>query len=126
MKVIIAGSRDCDDYFEVKQAIRMSGFNITEVVSGCCRGVDRLGERWAKDSNLPVKSFPADWNKHGKAAGPIRNRQMAEYVGSAGGLIAIVSKESKGTKDMIRVAKIYDLKIFAYDLETGLEYVCVD
>ena len=47
MKVIIAGSRGVEDYALVEEAVKQSGFDITEVVSGTARGVDLLGEHWA-------------------------------------------------------------------------------
>jgi hypothetical protein len=53
---------------------------VTEVVSGVDAGADEFGEKWAKINNIPVKIFKADWKTHGRAAGPIRNKQMAEYA----------------------------------------------
>lgn len=50
MKTIIAGSRDITDYPRFEQYMQRvldSGWTITEVVSGTCRGVDQMGERWA-------------------------------------------------------------------------------
>lgn len=44
MKVIIAGSRTLHSYDLVVRAVKDSGLQITEVVSGGARGVDRLGE----------------------------------------------------------------------------------
>ncbi|HWB02748.1 MAG TPA: DUF2493 domain-containing protein [Verrucomicrobiales bacterium] len=80
MKVIIAGPRDFHDYDTVARAVTDSGFEITEVVSGKAPGVDTLGERWAAEHGKAVKEFPADWQKYGRAAGPIRNAQMADYA----------------------------------------------
>lgn len=102
MKVIIAGSREFTDYNLLKTKIdymRNNGqFKIDEIVSGTARGADRLGEQYAADNNISVKQFPADWDTHGKAAGHIRNKQMAEY---ADALIAVWDGKSKGTKNMI-------------------------
>lgn len=110
MKTIIAGSRNIQDLRFVEQAIEESGFNITQVVCGCARGVDDLGRKWAGNGNrIPVKLFMAKWNKLGKSAGYIRNKQMAEY---ADALIAIWDGESKGTKHMIDLAKERGLKVF--------------
>lgn len=109
MKTIIAGSRTITDYEIVKKAIRDSGFEISEVVSGTASGVDRLGERYARENGLPIRQFPAEWNEYGKAAGPIRNVQMAEY---ADALIAIWDGCSSGTRHMIKAAEKNDLKIF--------------
>jgi hypothetical protein len=102
MKVIIAGMRDFFDYEVVKKVIKESGYPITEVVCGCAAGVDSLGERWAKENNIPISRFPADWNKHGRAAGPIRNQEMAVEGDK---LIVVWDGESRGTGDMVRRMK---------------------
>jgi hypothetical protein len=111
MKVIIMGMRDFHDYAAVVEAIAASGFKITEVVSGCAPGVDALGERWAAENRLPVKQFPANWLKHRKAAGPIRNAQMAKY---ADALIAIWDGKSRGTGNMIKQAKEHFLRVHVF------------
>ena len=100
MKVIIAGSRTITDYNVVFSAIRNSGYKITEVVSGGAKGVDRLGERYAHENGIPVKRFLPDWRELGKAAGPVRNADMAEY---ADALIAIWDGKSAGTRHMIQI-----------------------
>lgn len=109
MRVIIAGCRDIYDYSIVLEAIKESNFSITTVISGGANGVDLLGERYAKENTIEVKRFPADWNTYNKAAGPIRNREMAN---NADALIAIWDGISKGTKDMIHTAKNNKLTIY--------------
>lgn len=111
MKVIVAGGRDITNFNLVEEAISVSGFEVSEVVSGKAKGVDTLGEVWALKHNVPVGAFPADWNAHGRSAGPIRNRQMAEY---ADALIAIWDGESKGTANMIQQARKNKLNVFIY------------
>lgn len=102
MRVIIAGSRDCHDYDTLLEMIEECGWEITEVVSGGAKGVDALGERWAAENGVPLKIFPADWEKHGRAAGPIRNAKMAE---NADALIALMKgTNSRGTLNMIETA----------------------
>ena len=86
MKTIIAGSRGITDYSVVKQAIAESKYEITEIVSGGARGVDILGERYARESNIPIKRFLPDWDKFGKKAGILRNQDMGNY---ADALIAV-------------------------------------
>ena len=71
---------------------------VTEIVSGAARGVDTLGEMYAEKYGISLKRFPADWNTHKRAAGPIRNAQMAEYGDC---LLAFWDGSSKGTKNMI-------------------------
>jgi len=115
MKVIIAGSRDITDinlvYQSVHYAKKELQWNITEVVSGGAKGIDTLAEQFAEEQNIPLKVFPADWNTHRKAAGPIRNRKMAEY---ADALIAIWDGESRGTANMIQEAKNKNLKVYVH------------
>ncbi len=100
MRVIIAGGRDITDYELIKRAILDSKFPITEVVSGGCRGVDLLGEQWAEENDVIITRFLADWDKFGKSAGPRRNSDMIEYVGTDGGLILIWNGQSRGSKNI--------------------------
>lgn len=109
MKVIIAGGREFNDYILLLQAIVKSDFTISEVVSGGARGADALGEKFARDIGLPLQRFPADWNKHGKAAGIIRNGEMARY---ADALIACWDGKSTGTRNMIKQATDCGLKVY--------------
>ena len=111
MKCVIAGSRDIDSYEIVRQAIINSGFTISEVVSGAAAGVDRLGEYWAQQNNIPFVRFLPDWEKYGKRAGYVRNKQMVEYVAPDGAVIAIWNG-SKGTKSTIDLAKEYKVKLY--------------
>jgi len=114
MKTIIAGSREGCGYQDFHRALMACPFEITEVVSGGARGVDAMGETYAKDQGLPLSLFPADWRAHGKAAGPIRNREMAAY---AEALVAIWDGESRGTKNMIDEASKRGLVIYVYRLD---------
>lgn len=125
MKTIIAGSRTVEDYETVLKAVKASGFQISEVVSGGANGVDKLGERYAEANGIPVKRFPARWNdfsepclvrsdkggrKYNALAGHNRNGEMGRY---ADALIAI-HNGSPGTRNMIEQAKALNLKIFEY------------
>lgn len=101
MRVIIAGSRTIHRYDILLEMIEECGWNITTVLSGGAKGVDALGERYAEEMNIKLEVYPANWQKHGKAAGPIRNRLMAER---ADALIAIMDGYSKGTGNMIETA----------------------
>jgi len=115
MKVIIAGSRDFDDYELLRKYCDhvLQNQKEIEIVSGTAKGADQLGERYAKERGYSVKQFPADWDKHKRSAGYIRNEEMAKY-GDA--LIAFWNGHSKGSEHMIKLAKQYDLmiRIFNY------------
>lgn len=102
MKLIIAGSRTLNiGTGFIESSIRI--LNITkptEIVCGMAKGVDYSGFEYAKlAANYPLtcKEFPADWDKNGRAAGPIRNKQMADY---ADALLLIWDGESKGSANM--------------------------
>lgn len=88
MKFIVAGSRDLDEdviYAELVK-LRISDHHFaqaTEIVSGRARGADTSGERYAEFYDIPLALFPADWDTHGKAAGAIRNKQMALHADAA-------------------------------------------
>lgn len=108
MKVVIAGGRDIPPrvsyplLLDAVQEFEAKYGGITEVVSGAePNGVDRMGETWAEGLFIPIRKFPADWDQHSRAAGPIRNRQMAEY---AEGLI-VIHNVGRGSASMIREAK---------------------
>ncbi len=132
MKTIIAGSRTLD-LRHVKSAMAACPFEITEVVCGCCKGIDRNGWFWAQLNRKPVIYFPAwddqnEWAQdtkqddeiivypdggygRGLGNGYVRNSAMAHY---ADALVAIPSDESRGTIHMIDLAKKKGLLVFEW------------
>lgn len=108
MKTIIAGSRQIEDKEALEQTIKDAGWNIEEVVSGTCRGVDVMGEDWGRANGVPVRQFPADWLTHGRVAGELRNRDMANY---ADGLILLWDGKSPGASCMLREANKAGIKV---------------
>jgi len=107
MKLIIAGGRNYRLSEEDRQ--ELDRIPISEVVSGGASGADADGELYAKDHCLPVTRFPADWRTHGKAAGPIRNRQMAEYADGVA-----LFPGGRGTASMFAEAKKAGIEIFDF------------
>lgn len=86
-----------------------------EIVSGGARGVDTDAAEWAKKARgVNLKMFPANWNKYGKAAGMIRNGQMAKY---ADALMAFPG--GRGTANMLKTAREEGLEIFDYTKGVG-------
>lgn len=120
MKIIIAGSRQLDNAADILPIIaeKLEGSllieEITEIVSGKAKGIDTIGEMYAEYNSIPVKEFPADWTKYGRAAGPIRNREMALY-----GDIALVIWDgiSPGSKNMINTMKSLNKPVIEVILE---------
>ena len=105
-KVVIAGSRDFNDYPLLKKSCDtiLTGKIITHkiiVISGGARGADLLGERYARERGYEIRRFIPDWNKDGRSAGIIRNRKMIDI---ADGLIAFWDGISRGTRHSIETA----------------------
>lgn len=72
-----------------------------KIVNGGAKGADKLSTLWAKENNIHIDIFEADWTIHGKAAGPIRNRLMFETSKPD---IIIAFNGGNGTKNMIQLA----------------------
>lgn len=121
--IIIAGSREFNDYNVVKKAVKdfLISKNTTDkptIICGMAKGADMVGYTLAKKCGLPLKEFPADWSI-GKSAGYIRNKKMAKYAHDNGNgvLLAFWNGKSKGTKHMIDLARNYDLEIHVYNFD---------
>lgn len=115
MKVIIAGSRSITAWGPVLEAIMTAPFKISEVVSGAAIGVDTTAILIAKHWDMPYTEFPVakeDWDRLGRAAGPLRNEAMADY---ADALIAIWNGYSTGTKNMIEHMNRLGKPVFIFD-----------
>lgn len=121
MKVIVAGSRSVKDYPTVERAIISNypndsaprSWDECEIVHGGAEGVDTRASEFATRYELVERVFEPDWDEHGKAAGPIRNEEMAQY---ADVLVAVWDGESSGTRDMIE-------KALDHGLDTHVEVV---
>ena len=110
-KVIIAGTRNFNDYNLLKKKLDKILSNITDdivIVSGKARGADTLGEKYAKEKGYQIAEFPADWEKFGRSAGYKRNVQMAEYADAC---VCFWDGRSPGTKHMIDIANQHKLQI---------------
>lgn len=114
MKLIIAGSRsiriptkEVNEY--VRNWERAFGRLVTSVMTGGAEGVDACGSAWARERFIPVRVYHADWKRYGRAAGPLRNRQMAKV---ADGLLLVWDGRSKGSESMLKFARDFDLLIY--------------
>ena len=123
LRVIIAGSRDFDDFPKLMNSCIDILFKITEqhsdlnkirIVSDTARGADRQGEQYAKIAGYGVSRFPADWDTFGESCWLCKKSQMAKYAiadGNYGVLIAFWDGKSKGIKHMIDIAKKNGLEV---------------
>jgi len=100
VRLAVVGSRTFNDYALMRDVLGQ--FQITEIVSGGARGADALAERYANERGLPIKVFPAEWHRHGRSAGMIRNRTI---VATADEVAAFWDGCSEGTRHAIGLAR---------------------
>jgi hypothetical protein len=117
MNITIVGSRDFYDYSllekTVDKIISKRGYENITIVSGGAKGADTLAKVYAKEKGYFFKEFPAEWDKFGKAAGPIRNQQMALQSDL---VIAFKKEFSKGTTNMIEQSKGYAVEVIVISI----------
>ena len=109
--LIIAGGRDFNDYALLERVVDQFLADIQDEITifcGTARGADSLGERYAKSRGYALRYFPPDWRRFGRAAGPIRNQEMAD---GADALAAFWDGKSRGTGHMIRSARGRGLRL---------------
>lgn len=82
------------------QNLRLQGDIV--IISGAASGVDSLAIRYASERGFECLQFPADWETHGKVAGPIRNAQM---VSKSTHIVAFWDGKSRGTRNLIAESK---------------------
>lgn len=118
MKVIVAGGRDLQVTDSAVEGVihLLRRIKATEVISGGARGGDQIGEVAARRLDLSVRTFPAQWERHGRSAGFIRNQEMADYAAEKPSGACILLPGGKGTDDMERRARERGLLIFKVEL----------
>lgn len=105
MRVLVCGDRDWVGYVAITKRLCLLDQTDTTIIHGGCRGADQIAGVVAERLNMDAEEYPAQWTKHGRAAGPIRNQQMLDtgidlVLAFHGNII-----ESKGTKDMVTRAE---------------------
>lgn len=119
-RVLICGDRDWDDENLIRQAIftRLAPGDV--VIHGAARGADSMAGAIAREFGLKVEMFPAQWDRHGRAAGPIRNQQMLDE-GKPDEIWAFHwdLSVSKGTRDMAIRGLKARFRVINFDGETS-------
>lgn len=106
MRVIVCGGRDFEDVeFVIHYLNHVHNWNpITCVIAGAARGVDTFAELWADEMGIPKEVYPADWDKHGKSAGPIRNQEMLDKSNPD---MIMAFPGGRGTAHMFKIAEAH-------------------
>lgn len=113
MKILVCGSRHFNDWkllvdtlWEIMDSRKTEQYVCTDeytIIHGDAKGADSLADKFAYTFGTNLDVYPADWDTHGKAAGPIRNKQMLDE-GKPDLVIAFLAPDSRGTKNMIEQA----------------------
>lgn len=112
MRILITGARDWpaelesvvhNELMAALVAAHRAGEILTVVNGACPTGADAMATHWALLHGVPLEEHPADWERHGRAAGPIRNRQMVEA--GADRCVAFLLPHSRGTKHCTDLAE---------------------
>jgi hypothetical protein len=108
---LICGGRDFADRSMFDSAMgdlmRLKGCPA-RIVHGAARGADKMADEWADRKAIPSIRMPADWQKHGKAAGPIRNQEMLDRMKPS---LVVAFPGGRGTADMVTRARKAEIDV---------------
>lgn len=110
---LVVVKRERDFIYDVMNAICGYGDDgeplpIILMHGACPTGVDRVVDKWAERNMIPTRRYPADWDKHGKAAGPIRNQMMVDKAPN----YMVAFPGGNGTRDCARRADEAGIQVF--------------
>jgi hypothetical protein len=100
VKVLVTGGRSFSNrtlLFAVLDGLHADHV-FTTLIHGGASGADRMAGEWAASRCIPVEAYPADWQKYGRAAGPIRNQRMIDRKPD----MVVAFPGGRGTADMVR------------------------
>lgn len=107
MKVLVCGGRNFDNAKLLETKMNSLGA-ISLIIEGGASGADKLANQFAEIHSIPVQQFKADWHRHGKAAGPMRNQDMLD-IGRPDLVVAF--EGGRGTADMVRRSKNANVEV---------------
>lgn len=116
-RFVIGGSRELGDdhaMYWMKRILMDHLCSGDRVATGGCRGADSLAERIAQELNISTVVYPADWDQHGRKAGPLRNRMMLDTEHPDAVIAFPLTKGSKGTLDLIHAAIERGIEVYIY------------
>lgn len=104
MRVLVCGGRDFYDWRLLENMLYelLKGETENYIISGGASGADSLAHQYALYNNIYFILYSADWIKHGRAAGYIRNQEM---LTNGKPDIVVAFPGGKGTAHMVKIAK---------------------
>lgn len=106
MTILVCGSRNWTDERAIRAELTAFRYmDVTLVHGDCPTGADRIADKVGVEFGFDVRAYPADWKKHGKAAGPIRNSQMLKDERPHVVFAFHEHVEGSGTEDMLKKAR---------------------
>lgn len=110
MRVLVTGGREFSDAKVIHDLLSMvhKETPLTTLIHGNAKGVDRICGEWAEDNGIEVISCPANWKRHGRAAGMIRNQQMLKDHTPD---LLVAFPGGPGTANMIERARLAGIQI---------------
>ena len=115
MLILVCGDRNWIDYRPIKRELSKYNPKTDVIMHGDARGADRISGQVAMALGFPVRPFPANWNRFGKAAGPIRNQQMLDERPDLVLAFHPNIEQSKGTGHMVRIARLKGVKVEVFN-----------
>lgn len=112
MNVLVCGGREYNDaqtFGRVMYEQVLAKYQSPHIIAGGARGADTLARDWAKSWRLEYTEYPADWERYGKRAGMIRNKQM---LGDGQPDLVVAFPGGVGTAMMIRIAREAGVPVF--------------
>lgn len=127
-RILVTGSRNHDDPYQVRRALQalvemaqLRGQFAVVVHGDCPSGVDFYAAKWCEHTGTTVEAHPAQWDTHGKAAGPLRNQKMVDL--GADVCIAFPVGESRGTRDCMARAEKAGIPVFDMTLRQQYNHI---
>lgn len=112
MRILVCGGRDYLDWTNVEYVLCEYEAENPTIIQGGAKGADFLAKVWAFEYDTPCLEFPADWKKHGRGAGSIRNQQMLDEGKPE---LVIAFPGGTGTADMVRRSKKAGVEVIEVD-----------
>ena len=120
--ILITGDRNWTDYDFILEVLSRFKDKSVLLIHGDCRGADKLAGKAARELKFEVDSHPAEWDKYGRGAGPIRNTEMVKQAAkleSEGLEVYVLAfhdniETSRGTPHCINQSKNHGLNVELY------------